>query len=91
MRKNTTGKDGDDGGGLIGQDYVFESAADGGEVRFSELFAPGRDSLVIYNMHNQIFGPLLTGRQEVVVLLGEHGDPAGGEVGDIGAGLPHLG
>jgi predicted dithiol-disulfide oxidoreductase (DUF899 family) len=37
-------------GGLIPQDYVFESAADGGEVRFSELFAPGKDSLVIYSM-----------------------------------------
>src|ERR1700751_573069 len=37
-------------GGLIGEDYVFESAADGSEVRFSELFAPGKNSLVIYNM-----------------------------------------
>jgi predicted dithiol-disulfide oxidoreductase (DUF899 family) len=37
-------------GGLIPHDYVFESAADGGEVRFSELFAPGKDSLVIYSM-----------------------------------------
>jgi predicted dithiol-disulfide oxidoreductase (DUF899 family) len=37
-------------GGLIPQDYVFESAGDGGEVRFSELFAPGKDSLVIYSM-----------------------------------------
>ena len=37
-------------GGLIPQDYLFESSADGGEVRFSELFAPGRDSLVIYSM-----------------------------------------
>jgi predicted dithiol-disulfide oxidoreductase (DUF899 family) len=37
-------------GGLIREDYVFESAADGSKVRFSELFAPGRDSLVIYNM-----------------------------------------
>jgi predicted dithiol-disulfide oxidoreductase (DUF899 family) len=37
-------------GGLIKEDYVFESAADGSKVRFSELFAPGRNSLVIYNM-----------------------------------------
>jgi predicted dithiol-disulfide oxidoreductase (DUF899 family) len=37
-------------GGLIPQDYAFESAADGREVRFSELFAPGKDSLVIYNL-----------------------------------------
>src|SRR6478736_1341012 len=37
-------------GGLIREDYVFESAADGSKVRFSELFAPGKNSLVIYNM-----------------------------------------
>jgi Bacterial protein of unknown function (DUF899) len=36
-------------GGLIREDYVFESAADGSKVRFSELFAPGKNSLV-YNM-----------------------------------------
>jgi predicted dithiol-disulfide oxidoreductase (DUF899 family) len=30
-------------GGLIPEDYVF------GDVRFSELFAPGRDSLLIYS------------------------------------------
>ena len=29
-------------GGLLAEDYVFESAVDGSEVRFSELFAPGR-------------------------------------------------
>ena len=37
-------------GGLIREDYVFESAADGSKVRFSQLFAPGKNSLVIYNM-----------------------------------------
>src|SRR5258705_7200977 len=37
-------------GGLIREDYVFESAADVSKVRFSELFAPGKNSLVIYNM-----------------------------------------
>jgi len=37
-------------GGLIREDYIFESAADGSKVRFSELFAPGKNSLVIYNM-----------------------------------------
>ena len=37
-------------GGLIREDYVFESAADGGKVRFSEFFAPGKNSLVIYDM-----------------------------------------
>jgi predicted dithiol-disulfide oxidoreductase (DUF899 family) len=39
-------------GGAVPEDYVFEGAgADGApaEVRLSELFAPGRDSLVIYN------------------------------------------
>src|SRR5262249_59685201 len=39
-------------GGVGPQDYVFQGAgADGtpSDVRMSELFAPGRDSLVIYN------------------------------------------
>src|SRR5262245_32729457 len=30
-------------GGLIREDYVFESAADGSKVRFSELFALGQE------------------------------------------------
>src|SRR5260370_35859025 len=33
-------------GCIIREDYVFESAADGSKVRFSELFAPGKNSLV---------------------------------------------
>src|ERR1700751_6205880 len=37
-------------GGLIREDYVFEPAADGSKVKLSELFAPGKNSLVIYNM-----------------------------------------
>src|ERR1700746_2347379 len=37
-------------GGLLKEDYVFEAAGDGNKVRFSELFAPGKNSLVIYNM-----------------------------------------
>ena len=36
-------------GGAVPRDYVFEAAADGGEVRFSELFAPGKDTLVVYS------------------------------------------
>jgi predicted dithiol-disulfide oxidoreductase (DUF899 family) len=37
-------------GGAVPDDYLFEEAAGGGgEVRFSELFAPGRDTLVIYS------------------------------------------
>jgi predicted dithiol-disulfide oxidoreductase (DUF899 family) len=39
-------------GGVVPEDYVFQGkAADGNpvEVRMSELFAPGKDSLVIYN------------------------------------------
>jgi predicted dithiol-disulfide oxidoreductase (DUF899 family) len=37
-------------GGPVPDDYVFEEASPGnGEVRLSELFAPGKDSLVIYN------------------------------------------
>src|SRR5918995_3428124 len=39
-------------GGVVPEDYVFQSkAADGtpADVRMSELFAPGKDSLVIYS------------------------------------------
>src|SRR5947207_1775274 len=39
-------------GGVVPEDYVFQGAlADGTEadIRLSELFAPGRDSLVIYS------------------------------------------
>lgn len=45
-------------GGLVRQDYEFEEATPGLEtgrrVRLSELFAPGRDSLIVYNF---MFGP----------------------------------
>src|ERR1700744_2648255 len=37
-------------GGLVGEDDVFESAGDGSKVKLSELFEPGKNSLVIYNM-----------------------------------------
>jgi predicted dithiol-disulfide oxidoreductase (DUF899 family) len=34
----------------VPEDYMFEEAAEGGgEVRFSELFAPGRDALALYS------------------------------------------
>jgi predicted dithiol-disulfide oxidoreductase (DUF899 family) len=39
-------------GGLVPEDYVFQGARDDGtptDVRLSELFAPGKDSLVIYS------------------------------------------
>jgi predicted dithiol-disulfide oxidoreductase (DUF899 family) len=37
-------------GGTVPEDYVFERAAGGsGEVKFSELLAPGEDTLVIYS------------------------------------------
>jgi len=37
-------------GGAVPHDYVFEETADGGgQVRFSELFVPGKDTLVIYS------------------------------------------
>jgi predicted dithiol-disulfide oxidoreductase (DUF899 family) len=35
-------------GGPVPEDYRFEEL-DGGEVRFSELFAPGKDTLVVYS------------------------------------------
>jgi predicted dithiol-disulfide oxidoreductase (DUF899 family) len=36
-------------GGAVPEDYVFEEAGDGSAVRFSQLFAPGKDTLVIYS------------------------------------------
>jgi predicted dithiol-disulfide oxidoreductase (DUF899 family) len=37
-------------GGIVPDDYRFEKAGDGGgEVKFSELFEPGKDTLVIYS------------------------------------------
>ncbi|HEV7704803.1 MAG TPA: DUF899 family protein [Gemmatimonadaceae bacterium] len=39
-------------GGLVNEDYVFEGAGADGAVkkfRLSELFSPGKDSLIIYN------------------------------------------
>ena len=37
-------------GGAVPNDYVFQEAVDGGgEVRFSELFAPDNNMLVIYS------------------------------------------
>jgi predicted dithiol-disulfide oxidoreductase (DUF899 family) len=35
-------------GGVVGEDYVFEETG-GGEVRFSELFESGKDTLVVYS------------------------------------------
>src|SRR4051794_13404867 len=34
-------------GGIVPEDYVFAGAT--GELRLSELFAPGRDSLIVYS------------------------------------------
>jgi predicted dithiol-disulfide oxidoreductase (DUF899 family) len=39
-------------GGVVPEDYVFQGSGDDGtpaDVRLSELFAPGKDSLVIYS------------------------------------------
>jgi predicted dithiol-disulfide oxidoreductase (DUF899 family) len=36
-------------GGLVPEDYVFEEVAGGREVRFSELFERGKDTLVVYS------------------------------------------
>lgn len=39
-------------GGVVPEDYVFQGTAGDGrptEVKLSELFAPGKDSLVVYN------------------------------------------
>ncbi|HST26271.1 MAG TPA: DUF899 family protein [Gaiellaceae bacterium] len=36
-------------GGAVPEDYRFERADGTGEVRFSELFEPGKDTLVVYS------------------------------------------
>jgi predicted dithiol-disulfide oxidoreductase (DUF899 family) len=36
-------------GGVVAEDYRFEEAADGSDVRFSELFQAGKDTLVVYS------------------------------------------
>ena len=36
-------------GGVVPEDYVFERAGGGAEVRFSELSAPAKDTLVVYS------------------------------------------
>jgi predicted dithiol-disulfide oxidoreductase (DUF899 family) len=36
-------------GGPVPEDYSFEELGRGGEVRFSELFEPGKETLVIYS------------------------------------------
>jgi predicted dithiol-disulfide oxidoreductase (DUF899 family) len=36
-------------GGVVPDDYRFEKASDGREVRFGELFETGKDTLVIYS------------------------------------------
>src|SRR5438270_4610401 len=36
-------------GGVVPDDYRFEDVSDGREVRFSELFEAGQDTLVIYS------------------------------------------
>jgi predicted dithiol-disulfide oxidoreductase (DUF899 family) len=36
-------------GGVVPHDYRFEAASDGRDVRFSELFEPGKDTLVVYS------------------------------------------
>jgi len=44
-------------GGEVPEDYVFDETAPGGstrQVRLSELFAPGKDTLAIYNF---MYGP----------------------------------
>jgi predicted dithiol-disulfide oxidoreductase (DUF899 family) len=41
-------------GGRVREDYVFQG--EGGPVRLSELFAPGRDTLIVYSY---MFGPAM--------------------------------
>jgi len=62
-------------GGLVPEDYVFEGLDSDdrpGEVRLSELFAPGKDSLVVYSFMFPRY----------------HGDERPGPVGGRSADLP---
>jgi predicted dithiol-disulfide oxidoreductase (DUF899 family) len=46
-------------GGVLKEDYVFDATDGAGnirELRFSELFAPGKDTLVLYNF---MYGPAM--------------------------------
>lgn len=46
-------------GGRVGEDYVFESRSSGEDksaVRLSELFLPGKDTLLVYNF---MYGPAM--------------------------------
>ncbi len=36
-------------GGVVPEDYSFEEVGTGGGVKFSELFEPGKDTLVVYS------------------------------------------
>lgn len=36
-------------GGVVSEDYSFEEASDGTEVRFSDLFEAGKNTLVVYS------------------------------------------
>lgn len=52
-------------GGVVPDDYRFERASDGTEVRFSELFQPGKDTLVVYSfMFPRYSGDLRPGPSE---------------------------
>jgi predicted dithiol-disulfide oxidoreductase (DUF899 family) len=52
-------------GGVVPDDYRFEEASDGREVRFSELFEAGKDTLVIYSfMFPRYSGDIRSGPAE---------------------------
>jgi predicted dithiol-disulfide oxidoreductase (DUF899 family) len=65
-------------GGAIPEDYLFHESPNGGqtnEIHLSELFAPGRDTLVVYNMmfprHAEDDRPGPTDGQTAVLPLAE--------------------
>lgn len=56
-------------GGMLKEDYVFDGLGPDGKparIRFSELFAPGRDTLIVYNMMFRAIRPT-RGRSPIAV------------------------
>ena len=84
-------------GGLVPDDYRFDEAAErGGGVRFSELFAPGKDTLVIYSFMFPRFSgdtrPGPAGGETARLPLAETPCPSCSSILDsLDGAAPHLG
>jgi predicted dithiol-disulfide oxidoreductase (DUF899 family) len=82
-------------GGPVPEDYRFEEAEDGREVTFSELFAPGKDTLVIYSFmfprYSRDTRPGPTAGETARLPLGETPCPSCTSILDsLDGAAPHL-